>query len=99
MKKKGITDYKSFALDVIKITKDKPISFEIFADELDEMYKQATEISKWGKNVNVKIPITNTNGKSTKDLIKTLSDNNIGLQHNCYIDLRSITRCCRYTEP
>ena len=54
MKKKGITDYKSFALDVIKITKDKPISFEIFADELDEMYKQATEISKWGKNVNVK---------------------------------------------
>ena len=77
MKKKGITDYKSFALDVIKITKDKPISFEIFADELDEMYKQATEISKWGKNVNVKIPITNTNGKSTQDLIKSLSDNNI----------------------
>ena len=69
MKKKGITDYKSFALDVIKITKDKPISFEIFVDEY-EMYKQATEISKWGKNVNVKIPITNTNGKSTKDLIK-----------------------------
>ena len=51
------------------------------------------------KMLMLKIPITNTNGKSTKDLIKTLSDNNLNLQHNCYIDLRSITRCCRYWNP
>ncbi len=77
MKKKGVSEYKKFALEVLKITKDKPVSFEIFADEIDEMEKQAIEISKWGENINVKIPITNTNGETTKHLIKKLSDKNI----------------------
>jgi len=64
MKKKGIVDYKKFAFDVLKVTENKPVSFEIFADELKDMEKQALEISSWGKNVNVKIPITNTRRKN-----------------------------------
>ena len=60
MKKAGVKDYKEFALKLLSEIKDKPISFEVFSDEIPEMEKQAYEISKWGKNVNVKIPVTNT---------------------------------------
>ena len=77
MKKKGIIDYKKFAIDVLKVTGDKPVSFEIFADDLDEMEEQANEIASWGKNINVKIPITNTKGEKTNELIKKLSDKKI----------------------
>ena len=73
MKKAGVIDYKSFALDVLSIIKDKPISFEVFSDDFDEMEQQALEISKWGSNVNIKIPITNTKGISSARLIKKLS--------------------------
>lgn len=73
MKKAGVTDYKSFALDVLSLIKDKPFSFEVFSDDFDEMEQQALEISKWGNNVNVKIPITNTKGISSAQLIKKLS--------------------------
>ena len=77
MKKMGITDYKKFALNVLEIAKDKPVSFEIFADDLEEMEHQANEIATWGNNVNVKIPVTNTQGKSTVDLIAKLSNKKI----------------------
>jgi len=77
MKKAGITDYKKFCLDVLKITKNKPISFEIFSDDLDEMYDQANEIASWGKSIFVKIPITNSKGEKTSGLIKKLLENKI----------------------
>ena len=77
MKKKGIIDYKKFAIDVLKVTGDKPVSFEIFADDLDEMEEQANEIASWGQNINVKIPITNTKGEKTNELIKKLSNKKI----------------------
>jgi len=79
MKKAGIRDYKSFALRAIDIVKDKPISFEVFADDFSEMEKQAIEISSWSENINVKIPITNTKGKSSIDLIKSLVKQKIKL--------------------
>ena len=60
MKKAGINNYKDFAIDLLSKIKDKPISFEVFSDELAEMEIQANEISKWGDNVNIKIPVTNT---------------------------------------
>jgi len=72
MKNSGIKDYKNFALKILKKIKKKPISFEVFADEFQEMEKQAYEINSWGKNVFVKIPITNSKGKSSKNLIKKL---------------------------
>ena len=80
MRKAGIKNYKRFALDILKIVKTKPISFEVFDDNLDKMEKQAIEISSWGKNVYVKIPITNTKGKSTIKLLAYLT--NIGVKCN-----------------
>ena len=73
MKKAGIKDYKDFALKLLSEIKDKPVSFEVFSDEIPVMEKQAYEISKWGKNVNVKIPVTNTKKESTAELIRKLS--------------------------
>tara|TARA_Y100001970_G_scaffold10003_1_gene11845 strand:+ start:144 stop:848 length:705 start_codon:yes stop_codon:yes gene_type:complete len=79
MKKSGIKDYKKFAKKILKKIKRKPISFEVFADKFDEMEKQAYEINSWGKNVFVKIPITNSKGKSSKNLIKKLINKKIKL--------------------
>ncbi len=73
MRKAGVADYKGFALDAIKIVAGRPISFEVFADEFDEMEAQALEIASWGDNVNVKIPVTNTQGKSAAPLVGRLS--------------------------
>ena len=73
MRKSGIGDYKKFATDVLKIVTNKPISFEVFSDDLKEMEEQALEISSWGSNANVKIPISNTEGKSTVDLVGRLA--------------------------
>ena len=79
MKNSGIKDYKNFALKILKKIKKKPISFEVFADKFQEMEKQAYEINSWGKNVFVKIPITNSKGKSSKTLIKKLLEKKIKL--------------------
>ena len=77
MNQSGVKDYKRFAIDLLSKIKNKPISFEVFADDLKNMEIQAKEIAKWGKNINIKIPITNTKGKSTIGLIKKLSEENI----------------------
>ena len=73
MKAAGVGNYKSFAHEILAQINDKPISFEVFSDEIDEMEAQALEISSWGSNANVKIPISNTKGQSTVDLIGRLS--------------------------
>ena len=73
MRKAGIDDYKAFAMDVLKVVPDRPVSLEVFADEFDQMEDQALEIASWGKNVNVKIPITNTRGQSSGPLVERLS--------------------------
>ena len=77
MRQAGIQDYKAFALEVLNVVKDRPVSFEVFADDIDEMEAQAIEIATWGKNVNVKIPITNTKGESTNELVRRLSSKGI----------------------
>ena len=73
MRKAGVTDYEAFAKEAIKIVGEKPISFEVFTDEVDEMHAQARKIASWGNNVNVKIPVINTKGVSTKSIISKLS--------------------------
>ena len=77
MKKAGIKDYKEFAITLLSEIKDKPISFEVFSDDIIEMEKQAEEIASWSDNVNVKIPITNTKKESTEELIRKLSSKGI----------------------
>lgn len=79
MKKAGITDYKKFATAVLQDIREKPISFEVFSDEFSEMERQALEISSWGKNVYVKIPVTNTRKESSYDLINRLSHSGVKL--------------------
>lgn len=73
MRKAGITDYKGFAKEILAAIPDRPLSFEVFADDIAEMEKQALEIATWGPNVNVKIPITNTKGESTAPIVGRLS--------------------------
>jgi transaldolase len=79
MKKSGVTDYEVFARDVLAVVKDKPISFEVFSDDLDEMAAQARLIATWGANVVVKIPITNTKGEPVHRIIETLSKEGVKL--------------------
>ena len=90
MKKSGIKDYKKFALNVLKFVKTKPISFEVFADNLYLMKQQAREISTWGKNVYVKIPVTNSKGVKTTSIIKTLSEEGINLNITALFTKRQI---------
>lgn len=73
MKKAGITNYRSFALDILGLIQDRPISFEVFSDDFSEMYQQALEIASWGSNVYVKIPVMNTKGQPAYDLINLLA--------------------------
>src|SRR5881396_1097576 len=72
MRKAGIADYRGFSLDVLKIVPDKPVSFEVFSDDFDEMESQGNEIASWGRNVYVKIPVSNTKGEFAGPLIKRL---------------------------
>lgn len=72
MKKSGITDYQEFAKQALTEITQKPVSFEVFSDEPNEMIRQGIEIASWAENVFVKIPITNTRGESSLEIIKTL---------------------------
>jgi transaldolase len=80
LRKAGVANYEEFALDILKSIPDRPISFEVFSDEFEEMEAQARKIAGWGKNVFVKIPITNTRRESSIDLIRRLSK--IGIKVN-----------------
>jgi transaldolase len=73
MRKAGVQDYRAFARDVLAAITDRPISFEVFSDEFDEMERQALEIASWGPNVNVKIPVTNTRKEFAGPLLTRLS--------------------------
>ncbi len=99
MKVAGVADYESFAQDVLAEIKDRPISFEVFADELSEMEKQALKIASWGENVNVKIPITNTKGISTAPVIKTLSDAGVVVNVTAMMTREQVEITCEALNP
>jgi transaldolase len=73
MRKAGVTNYREFAISALSIVGERPISFEVFSDDLNEMEMQAREIASWGDNIYVKIPVTNTKGVSTELLVERLS--------------------------
>ena len=79
IKNNNIKDYSSFSKKMIKEVGNKSISFEVISDDLEQIQRQALKISSWGKNVYVKIPITNTKQVSTNEIIKNLNTNNIKL--------------------
>jgi len=90
MKKAGIKDYEAFAKEILLEVKDKSISFEVFSDEIEEMEEQAMKIAKWGENVYVKIPVTNTKGIPTYSLIKKLSDQGVKVNVTAIMTLEQV---------
>jgi transaldolase len=98
MKKAGITDYMEFARSVLTVIPDRPISFEVFADDFDEMEWQAMEIASWGGQVNVKIPVTNTRGQSSANVVRRLAQAGVRLNVTAMTTLeqvRDIAECLR----
>jgi len=99
MRKNKIKNYEIFAKKILKKIKKKPISFEVFSDNLNEMKKQAKIINSWGKNVYVKIPITNTKKKSTASLIKFLSNKNIKLNITAIMTIKQVKEVLKNLNP
>jgi len=94
MRKAGIKHYESFARDILINIPDRPISFEVFSDDFDEMHYQALKIAQWGENVYVKIPITNTQGKSSLALIRELANSNVKQNVTAIMTLEQVSSVC-----
>jgi transaldolase len=92
MRQAGVTDYKAFALDVLKAVPNLPVSFEVFADDFPTMEQQGREIASWGKNVYVKVPVTNTKGEFAGPLIASLSRSGIQLNITAIMTLDQVAR-------
>lgn len=90
MRKAGISDYQAFALDILKSIPNSPISFEVFSDDFDEMYKQALLIASWGPNVYVKIPVTNTKAEPSYQLIRKLAEKNVKMNVTALMTLDQV---------
>ena len=73
MRKAGVTDYETFARQVLAAIPDRPVSFEVFADDFDGMEQQCRVIAGWGRNVYVKIPVVTTSGQFTGPVIRRMS--------------------------
>jgi len=90
MRKSGISDYETFAKEALAATAGMPISFEVFADDFDEMERQARLIATWGDSVFVKIPVTNTKGEPAFALIRRLSDAGVKLNVTAILTLEQV---------
>src|SRR5437660_5163573 len=90
MHKVGLTDYRAFARDIVAAIPDRPISFEVFSDEFEEMERQAREIATWGPNVYVKIPITNTRREPSYDLVHSLSHEGVKVNVTAMLTLEQV---------
>ena len=90
MKKAGITSYIGFAKEVLKDIKEFPVSFEVFADDIETMEKEAEKIASLGENVYVKIPVTNSKGESTVDLMKRLAAKGVKINATAIFALEQV---------
>ena len=99
MKKVGITDYEGFAKSLLEVITDKPISFEVFSDEFDEMRRQALKIRAWQDNVYVKIPITNTRAESALPLIRALAAEGVKLNVTALLTREQVRGVAAALDP
>lgn len=99
MNKAGISDYRSFCKDILSYIKDKPLSFEVFSDDFDEMERQALEIASWGDNVYVKIPITNTKKEPSYTILNRLSERNVKLNVTAIMTLDQVKSAVASLKP
>jgi transaldolase len=91
MRKAGVLDYRAFAQQVLAAIPDRPISFEVFSDEFDEMERQAREIAQWGSNVYVKVPVTNTKREPSYDLVRRLSRDGVKVNVTALMTLDQVS--------
>ncbi len=94
MKKAGVKEYEKYCKEILAKITQKPISFEVFADDLNEMKRQADIINSWGKNVYVKIPVTNSVGVPTYDLIRTLTKSGVKLNITAIFTIDQTKKTC-----
>ncbi len=99
MKKAGIKDYEAFAKDILQSITAKPISLEVFTDDLVEMKRQALKINSWGQNVYTKIPITNSRGDSCLPLIKELGQQGVKLNVTALLTLAQVRGVAENLNP
>jgi transaldolase len=99
MRKAGLTDFEAFARDVLQSITVKPLSLEVFSDEFAEMKRQALKINGWGKNVYVKIPITNTRAESSVSLIKELAQDGVKLNVTALLTLGQVESVAAALNP
>jgi transaldolase len=99
MRKAGLTDFEAFARDVLQTITIKPLSLEVFSDEFPEMKRQALKINGWGKNVYVKIPITNTRGESALPLVKELASEGVKLNVTAILTLAQVEGVTQALNP
>lgn len=102
MHKVGISDYEAFARQALEAIPDRPISFEVFADEFGEMERQARKIAAWGTQVFVKIPITNTQGEPSLPLIRRLAEAGVQLNITAILtvaQVRGVAECLQANVP
>ena len=92
MRRAGVSDYVGFAKDILKEIPDRDISFEVFSDEFDDMERQAREIATWGENVYVKIPVSNTKGETSYDLVNRLSHEGVKVNVTAIFTLDQVRR-------
>jgi transaldolase len=99
MHKAGIRDYETFARDILQTVTDKPVSLEVFADEFPEMLRQARKIATWGRNVYVKIPITNTMGATAVPVIRELAADGVQLNITAILTLEQVRAVAAGLNP
>jgi transaldolase len=99
MRKAGIKNYECFGRDLLARVPDRPISLEVFADDLPTMESQARKIASWAKNVVVKIPVTNTKGESTAPIIRTLVEDGIVLNITALMTLEQVETVVAALNP
>jgi transaldolase len=99
MKKAGVINYEKFAKEVLNEIQDKPISFELFSDDLQEMKRQAKKIASWGNNVFVKVPITNSFGASTQSVLEALTQDGIKVNVTAVMTPRQVNEIVQSLSP
>lgn len=99
MRKAGVANYRSFARDILSEIKDKPICFEVLADDFAEMERQALEIAGWADNVYVKIPITNTKRETCRALVGRLADRQVKLNVTAVMTLAQVKEILAALNP
>ena len=99
MRKAGISDYKSFSLDILKAIPDRPISLEVFSDEFADMERQAMEIASWGANVYVKIPVMNTRRENSYKLIERLAARKVKVNVTALMTLMQVRDVVAVLDP